>query len=105
MKSIYDSIETFIYNHKIKLIAVSFILGILLNEYTRSLDIYCAMGLVAAALSLLKRNLSFLLFIPLGSAFSANSQLIPENNVLNFTGGKLILKECYINHPNAGSRA
>ncbi len=78
MKSIYDSIETLICNHIIILITVSFILRILLNEYISEAWIFIgALDLVTAALSLLKRNLSFLLFIPLGLAFSANSQLIP----------------------------
>jgi hypothetical protein len=64
-----------------------------------------ALGLVAAALSLLKRNLSFLLFISLGLAFSANSQLIPENNVRNFTGKKIDLEGVLYKSPKVGSRA
>jgi len=102
MKSIYDSIETLIYNHKIILITVSFILGILVNEYISEAWIFIgALGLAAAALSLLKRNLSFLLFIPLGLAFSANSQLIPENIVLNFEGMKIDLEGVLYKSPES----
>jgi competence protein ComEC len=102
MKSIYGSIETLTYNHKIILIAVSFILGVLLNEYISEAWIFIgALGLAAAALSLIKRNLSFLLFIPLGLAFSANSQLIPENNVLNFAGGKIDLEGVLYKSPES----
>ncbi len=94
--------------HKIVLIVISFIAGILLNEYTSNPWIIIAiLGIIGAIVSLVIRNLSFLLFIPLGLAFSANSQLIYSNNILNFTEKKIDLEGVLYRSPESrelGSR-
>ncbi len=93
MKSINNSIYSLLNNHKIVLIVISFILGILLNEYLRSPWVLAGItGLWGGIIALYFRNLSFLLFIPLGLVFSANSQLISSDNILNFTREKIDLE-------------
>ncbi|GJM15065.1 MAG: DNA internalization-related competence protein ComEC/Rec2 [Thermodesulfobacteriota bacterium] len=90
MKSISNLTYALFNKHKIVVIVISFIAGILFNEYTGNPWIIIAiLGIIGAILSLIIRNLGFLLFIPLGLAFSANSQLISTNNILNFTEKKI----------------
>jgi len=102
MRSTHNSIYSLFYKHKIVLIVVSFIAGILLNEYIGQAWILIgALGLAATVLSIIYRNLSFLLFMPLGLAFAANSQLIPENNILNFAGNKLDLEGVLYRSPES----
>lgn len=108
MKSIYNSTNRLYYSYKIVFIAISFILGIFLNEYISSpWLIIGTFGIITAILSLLVRNLAFLLFIPLGLLFSANSQLISGDNILNFSGEKIDLEGVLYRSPEtreAGSR-
>jgi len=108
MKLIRHSINDLLNNHKIVLIAISFILGIYLNEFLNSAWILVATGgLIGGIISLYFRNLRFLLFIPLGLVFSANTQLISDNNVLNFAGEKIDLEGVLYRSPESreeGSR-
>jgi hypothetical protein len=108
MKSINNSIYSLLNNHKIVLIVISFILGILLNEYLRSPWVLAGItGLLGGIIALYFRNLRFLLFIPLGLVFSANSQLISADNILNFAGEKIDLEGVLYRSPEtreSGSR-
>lgn len=108
MKSIYNSIYRLLNNHKIVLIAISFILGIYLNEFiSHPWVIIGILGIISAIISLLIRNLRFLLFVPLGLLFSANSQLISADNILNFAGDKIDLEGVLYKSPDtreSGSR-
>ena len=108
MNSIYNLTYALLNKHKIVLIVISFISGILLNEYTGNPWIIIAiLGTIGAIVSLIIRNFSFLLFIPLGLAFSANSQLIYSNNILNFTEKKIDLEGVLYRSPESrelGSR-
>lgn len=93
MKSKYNSIYLHLHKHKIVIIVISFILGIVLNEYIElSWYVIATLAVIAALLSLIIRKLSFLLFIPLGIAFSANSQMVFSNNILNYAGEKIDLE-------------
>lgn len=105
MNSISNLTYALLNKHKIVLIVISFISGILLNEYTGNpWTIIAILGTIGAIVSLIIRNLSFLLFIPLGLAFSANSQLIYTNNILNFTEKKVDVEGFYTDLLRAGSR-
>ncbi|MGB2691781.1 MAG: ComEC/Rec2 family competence protein, partial [Thermodesulfobacteriota bacterium] len=108
MKSIYNSIYRLLNNHKIVLIAISFISGIYLNEFiSNPWVIIGILGIITAIISLLIRNLRFLLFIPLGLIFSANSQLISSDNILNFVGEKTDIEGVLYKSPEtreSGSR-
>lgn len=108
MKSIYNSINRYYANHKIVLIAISFIIGIFLNEYLSIPWLVIGFfGVITTILSLFFRNLSFLLFIPLGLLFAANSQIISSNSILNFTEEKIDLEGVLYRSPETrefGSR-
>lgn len=102
MKRIQNSIDQLLNNYKIVLIVCSFILGILLNEYLDYPWIFVAItGCIGVVISILHRNFSFLLFIPLGLAFSANSQFISDNNILNYAGEKIDLEGVLYRSPES----
>ena len=90
MKLRINSINYLLNKYKIVPIVSSFVLGIILNEYVEYPWILAAtLGLVSIFASILFRTMSFLLFIPLGLAFSANSQLMSEDNILGYTNEKI----------------
>ncbi|MEM7009383.1 MAG: DNA internalization-related competence protein ComEC/Rec2 [Thermodesulfobacteriota bacterium] len=90
MKEIGQKSYRLFYTHKIVLILVSFIIGILLNEHTESPWILAAItASIAILLTIIARNYSFLLFLPLGLIFAVNSQQIYPDNVLNYAGKKI----------------
>jgi len=108
MKLTQNSIKDLLNNHKIVLIVISFILGILLNEYLDSPWILVAItGLIGGIISLYFRDLRFLLFIPLGLVFSANSLVVSDSSILDHTGEKIDLEGVLYRSPESrgeGSR-
>jgi len=108
MKLIQNSINDLLNNHKILLIVISFIMGILLNEYLSNPWILIAItGLIGGIISLYFRNVSFLLFIPLGLVFSANSLVVSNNIILDYAGKKIDLEGVLYRSPESrekGSR-
>lgn len=105
MKLTQNSIKNLQNNHKIVLIVISFILGILLNEYLDSPWILVAItGLIGGIISLYFRDLRFLLFIPLGLVFSANSLVVSDSSILDHTGEKIDLEGFYTNLQKAGGK-
>jgi len=108
MKLTQNSIKNLLNNHKIVLIVISFILGILLNEYLDSPWILVAItGLIGGIISLYFRDLRFLLFIPLGLVFSANSLVVSDSSILDYAGEKIDLEGVLYRSPESrgeGSR-
>ncbi len=102
MKLIQNSISQLLNDYKIVLIVASFILGILLNEYLDYPWILVAItGFIGIVILIFFRSFSFLLFIPLGLVFSANSQLISDNNVLDYTNKKIDLEGVLYRSPES----
>ena len=93
MKLTQNSLNQLLNNYKIVPIVSAYILGILLNEHSSNAWILAAaLGCAAVFISIFFRKSSFLLFIPLGLLFAANSQLISKDNILNYTKEKLDLE-------------
>jgi len=108
MKSISNLIYVLLNKHKIILIVISFITGILISEYTKNPWILVAItGFLGGIIALYFRNLRFLLFIPLGLVFSTNSQLMSNDNILNFVGERTDIEGVLYKSPESresGSR-
>ena len=108
MKSISNLIYVLLNKHKIILIVINFITGILISEYTKNPWILVAItGFLGGIIALYFRNLRFLLFIPLGLVFSTNSQLMSNDNILNFVGEKTDIEGVLYKSPESresGSR-
>lgn len=94
--------------YKIVPIVISFITGILINTYSGSPWVLAAgLGIITVIVSIFFRNLSFLLFIPLGLIFSADSQLVTSNNITNYIEQKVDLEGVLYKSPDireSGSR-
>ncbi len=102
MKLIQNSINDLLNNHKIVLIVISFISGIYLNEFSNNPWILVAItGLFGGIISLYFRNLRFLLFIPLGLIFSANSLVVSDKNILDYMGEKSDLEGVLYRSPES----
>ena len=108
MKLTQNSITLLLNNHKIVLIVTSFIIGILLNEYLSYPWILAGItGLFSGITALYFRNLRFLLFIPLGLVFAANTIVVEINSVSNYIGEKIDLEGVLYRSPQSreeGSR-
>lgn len=108
MNSLNRLTHELFHKYKIVLIVISFIVGILISEYTGKPWILAgAFGIIALAVSIIYRNLSFLLFIPLGLIFSADSQLISSNSIMSFIEEKVDLEGVLYKSPEireSGSR-
>jgi hypothetical protein len=96
--------ESFLSRYKILPPLTGFIIGILLAEYLEfSRILVVILFLVFSVIYLVKPNLVFLIFIPIGILFSSGPN-IQENNISNLTGKVLDLEGFFTDLRKAGRR-
>ncbi|MCH8029900.1 MAG: ComEC/Rec2 family competence protein [Candidatus Dadabacteria bacterium] len=97
----------FLYKYRILPVALGFILGILITEYSgwrwAAVILLCP---VLGALILYRPNLSFLLFIPIGIVVGTKPPL-PDNHIRNYVDGRINIEGVLYSSPQSrvvGSR-